>query len=158
MFASKYLDRAPDIIFTAKSIAGGIPLSAVTARAEIIEAYQVGGIGGTFCGNPLTCAAGLKVIEIIERDNFTEKTQKIGEIIKSHFNRTREEYSIIGDVRRRGAMVAFELVKDRKSKVSTKEETKAIIKEAYKNGLILLSAGFYINVTRFLVPLVITEE
>jgi 4-aminobutyrate aminotransferase/(S)-3-amino-2-methylpropionate transaminase len=158
MFASEYWGVIPDIIVTAKSIAGGLPLGSVTARAEIIEASHVGGIGGTFCGNPIACAAGLKVIEIMERDNFTEKAQKIGKIIRARFNLMAEKYSIIGDVRGRGAMRAFELVKDRKNKVPAKEETKTVIKEAYKNGLILLSAGLYGNVIRILVPLVVTEE
>jgi len=158
MFASEYWEAVPDIITTAKSIAGGLPLSAVTAREEIIEASRIGEIGGTFCGNPLACAAGLKVIEIMERDNFARKAQRIGEIIQSRFNTMKEKYSIIGDVRGRGAMMAFELIKDRKSKVPAKEETKAIIKEAYRNGLVLLSAGIYGNVIRILVPLVITEE
>ena len=158
MFASEYWETAPDIITTAKSIAGGLPLSAVIARAEIIEAPQVGEIGGTFCGNPLACAAGLKVIEIMERDNFAKKAQIIGEIIQNRFKKMQEKYSLIGDVRGRGAMMAFELVKDRKNKVPAKEETKAIIKEAYNNGLVLLSAGLYSNVIRILVPLVVTEE
>jgi len=158
MFASEYWEVTPDIITTAKSIAGGIPLSAVTTRIEIIESSQVGGIGGTFCGNPLACVAGLKVIEIMERDNFAKKARIIGEIIQSKFNTMKEKYSIIGDVRGRGAMMAFELVKDRKSKIPAKEETKAIIKEAYNNGLVLLSAGLYSNVIRTLVPLVVSEE
>ena len=158
MFASEYWETVPDIITTAKSIAGGLPLSAVTAREEIIEASQIGGIGGTFCGNPLACAAGLKVIEIMERDNFAEKAQKIGEIVRARFNAMKEKYSIIGDVRGKGAMIAFELVKDRKNKVPAKEEAKAIIKKAYENGLVLLSGGLYSNVIRILVPLVVTEE
>ena len=158
MFESEYWEATPDIVVSAKSIAGGLPLSAVTARIEIIEASQSGGIGGTFCGNPLACAAALKVIEIMERDNFSRKAQKIGEVIQSRFNTMKEKYSMIGDVRGRGAMMAFELVKDRKNKVPAKEETKAVIKEAYKNGLILLSAGLYSNVIRILVPLVVTEE
>jgi len=158
MFASEYWDVAPDIIITAKSVAGGLPLSAVTARVEIFDSVLTGGIGGTFNGNPLSCEAGLKVIEIMERDNFAEKAQKIGEIIRARFNAMAEKYPIIGDVRGRGAMMAFELVKDRKSKELAKEETKAVIKEAYKNGLILLSAGLYSNVIRILVPLVVTEE
>jgi len=158
MFASEYWEAVPDIITTAKSIAGGLPLSAVTAREEIFEASHIGGIGGTFCGNPLACAAGLKIIEIMERDNFAEKARKIGEIVRSRFNMMKEKYSIIGDVRGRGAMLAFELVKNQKDKEPAKEETKAVIKEAYKNGLILLSAGLYGNVIRILVPLVVTEE
>ncbi|GAG66036.1 unnamed protein product, partial [marine sediment metagenome] len=158
MFASEQWKIFPDIIATAKSIAGGLPLSSVTARSEIIESSHVGGTGGTFCGNPLACAAALKVIEIMERDNFSRKAQKIGEVIQSRFNTMKEKYLMIGDVRGRGATMAFKLVKDRKSKVPTKEETKAIIKEAYKKGVMLLSAGIYGNVIRILVPLVITEE
>jgi len=158
MFASEYWEVAPDIITTAKSIAGGLPLSAITAREEIIEASHNGGIGGTFCGNPLACAAGLKVIEIMERDNFARKAQRIGEIIQPRFNTMKEKYSMIGNVRGRGVMMAFELVKDRKNKEPANEEAKAVIKEVYKNGLILLSAGLYSNVIRILVPLVVTEE
>ena len=158
MFASEYWSVVPDIVTTGKSIAGGLPLSAVTARTEVIEAAHVGELGGTFIGNPLACAAGLKVIEIMERDNFAEKAQKIGEIIKPHFNRMREKFEIIGDVRGRGAMMAFELVKDRTTKVPAKEETNAIKKEAYENGLVLFSAGIYSNVIRILVPLVVTVE
>ena len=158
MFASEYWEVTPDIITIAKSIAGGIPLGAVTTRREIIDSSQVGGIGGTFCGNPLACVAGLKVIEIMERDNFAKKAQIIGEIIQNRFKKMQEKYSIIGDVRGRGAMMAFELVKDRKNKVPAKEETNALIQEAYKQGLILLSAGLYGNVVRLLVPLVISEE
>jgi len=158
MFASEYWSVIPDIIIMAKSLAAGIPLSAVTGRKEIMESAHVGGLGGTYSGNPLACTAGLKVIEVMQRDNFTEKAQKIGEIILARFNAMAEKYSIIGDVRGRGAMMAFELVKDRKNKVPAKEETKAVVEEAYKNGLILLSAGLYGNVIRILVPLVVTEE
>ena len=158
MFASEYWEAAPDIVVSAKSLAGGLPLSAVTARTEIIEASQSGGIGGTFCGNPLACVAGLKVIEIMERDNFTEKAQKIGKIVRSRFNIMKEKYSIIGNVRGRGAMLAFELVKNQKDKEPAKEEAKAVIKEAYKNGLVLLKAGLFDNVIRILVPLVVAKE
>lgn len=158
MFASEYWKVVPDIITTAKSLAAGIPLSAVTARAEIIESSQVGEIGGTFSGNPLACVAGLKVIEIMKRDNFTEKSQRIGKIIQKRFKEMQEKYLLIGDVRGRGAMMAMELVKNRITKIPAKEETKAIINEAYNNGLILLSAGLYSNVIRILVPLVVSKE
>jgi len=158
MFASEYWCIAPDIITTSKSIAGGLPLSAVTARTEVIEAAQTGELGGTFIGNPVACVASLKVIEIMERENFAEKAQKIGEIITPRLNSMKEKYEIIGDVRGRGAMMALELVKDRTLKVPAKEETNVIKKEAYKNGLILFSAGIYSNVIRILVPLVVTEE
>jgi len=158
MFASEYWSVIPDIITMAKSLAAGIPLSAVTGRKEIMESAHVAGIGGTFSGNPLACTAGLKVIEIMKRDNFASKASKIGTIIYKRLEKMQNKYSLIGDVRGRGAMVAFELVKNRKTKTPAKEETNALIKEAYKQGLILLSAGLYSNVVRLLVPLVISEE
>lgn len=158
MFASEYWTVIPDIITMAKSLAAGIPLSAVTGRKEIMESAHVAGIGGTYSGNPLACTAGLKVIEVIKRDNFSYKANQIGEIICKRLEKMQNKYSLIGDVRGRGAMVAFELVKNRKTKTPAKEETNALIKEAYKQGLILLSAGLYSNVVRLLVPLVISEE
>jgi len=139
-------------------MAGGLPISAVTARSEIFDAAHVGGIGGTFSGNPIACEAGLKIIEIMERDNFAQKAQIIGEIIISRFKTMKDKYPIIGNVRGRGAMCALELVKDSKSKTPAKEETKKIIQEAYQNGLILLKAGLFDNVIRILVPLVVTNE
>jgi len=158
MFASEYWSVIPDIITMAKSLAAGIPLSAVTGRKEIMQSAHVGGIGGTYSGNPLACTAGLKVIDIMKRDNFNYKASKIGEIIYKRLEKMQNKYPLIGDVRGRGAMVAFELVKNRKTKTPAKEETNALIQEAYKQGLILLSAGLYSNVVRLLVPLVISEE
>lgn len=161
MFATNYWEEFgvyADIITSAKSIAGGLPLSTVTARADIMEAAQAGGIGGTFCGNPLATAAGLKVIEIMERDNFAHKGRHIGEICFERFEDMKEKYEIIGDVRGRGAMVAIELVKDREIKEAAQEETKKIIQECWKNGLVVLSAGAKANVIRLLMPLVITDE
>jgi len=158
MFASEYWDVTPDIITTAKSLAGGIPLSGVTGRKEIMDATGVAELGSTFGGNPLACVAALKVIEIMQRDNFAVKAMKIGEIAYSRFSDIQKKYSIIGDVRGRGAMWAIELVKDRKTKEPATEKTKEIIKEVYKKGLILFSAGLYSNCIRLLVPLVITEE
>ena len=158
MFACEYWSVIPDIITMAKSLAAGIPLSAVTGRKEIMQSAHTGGIGGTFSGNPLACTAGLKVIEIMQRDNFSSKANQIGEIIYKRLEKMQSKYSLIGNVRGRGAMVAFELVKDRKNKIPAKEETNALIQEAYKHGLILLSAGIYGNVVRLLVPLVVSEE
>jgi len=155
MFACEYWSVIPDIITMAKSLSAGIPLSAVTGRKEIMQSAHVAGIGGTYSGNPLACSAGLKVIDIMKRDNFASKASKIGAIIYKRLEKMQNKYSLIGDVRGRGAMVAFELVKNRKTKTPAKEETNALIKEAYKQGLILLSAGLYSNVVRLLVPLVI---
>ncbi|MFZ5969877.1 MAG: 4-aminobutyrate--2-oxoglutarate transaminase [Bacillota bacterium] len=161
MFATEYWAEDgvyADIVTSAKSIAAGLPLSAVTARAEIIESAQVGGIGGTYCGNPVATTAALKVIEVMERDNYAKKAQTISEICMSRFNEMKEMYDIIGDVRGRGAMIALELVKDRETKEPAKDETKKIVDKCWKNGLVILSTGIRGNNIRCLMPLVITEE
>ena len=161
MFAINYWEEYgvyPDIVTTAKSLAGGLPLSAVTAKAEIMEASQSGGIGGTYCGNPLSTAAALKIIEIMERDNFADKAKNIGEITVKRLEAMKEKYEVIGDIRGLGAMVAVEFVRDRKTKEPAQEETAKIIQECWKQGLVVLSAGLYSNNIRFLMPLVVTDE
>jgi len=157
-FALEHVGIKADIVTTAKSLAAGIPLAAVTGKAEIMDASQVGGIGGTYGGNPIACSAALKVIEIMERDDFSQKVTTINEILVKRFHKMQQQYEIIGDVRGIGAMMAIELVKDRNSKLPAKEETAQVVKDAYQNGLILLSAGILGNVIRVLVPLVVTEE
>lgn len=148
----------PDIMTSAKSIAAGIPLSAVTARSEIIDSAQVGGIGGTYCGNPLATTAALKVIEVMTKEDFAGKANHIADITMARLNEMKEKYSIIGDVRGLGAMMAVEFVKDRETKEPAKDETKAIIKECNKHGLVLMDAGIRGNNLRLLMPLVITDE
>ena len=160
MFASEYwqeVGAAPDIITTAKSIAAGLPLSAISARAEIIEAVRGGTIGGTYCGNPVACAAALKVIEIMKRDRLDLRALEISAIIFDRFNSWQDQYLEIGDVRGIGAMVGIEFVKDRISKEPYPELVSAIVDEAVKTGLIIESAGIYGNVIRFLAPLVISD-
>lgn len=160
MFATEYwqeVGAAPDIITTAKSIAAGLPLSAISARAEIIEAVRGGTIGGTYCGNPVACAAALKVIEIMKRDRLDLRALEISAIIFDRFNSWQESYPEIGDVRGIGAMVGIEFVKDRMTKEPYPELVSAIVDEAVKTGLIIESAGIYGNVIRFLAPLVISD-
>ncbi|MDP2843492.1 MAG: aspartate aminotransferase family protein [Acetobacterium sp.] len=160
MFASEYwqeVGAAPDIITTAKSIAAGLPLSAISARAEIIEAVRGGTIGGTYCGNPVAFAAALKVIEIMKRDRLDVRALEISAIIFDRFNSWQDQYLEIGDVRGIGAMVGIEFVKDRISKEPYPELVSAIVDEAVKTGLIIESAGIYGNVIRFLAPLVISD-
>jgi len=160
MFASEYLAEAgcaPDIMTTAKSIAGGLPLSAVTASTEIMDKVTPGTIGGTFCGNPVACAAALKVVEIMERDDYPGKALKISEKCMKRFNEWKEKYEVIGDVRGVGSMMGVEFVTDRKSKNANSEIVTGIIAEAVKNGLLLESAGTYGNVIRFLCPLCVTD-
>ncbi|URN85913.1 aspartate aminotransferase family protein [Acetobacterium wieringae] len=161
MFASQYWQEAgaePDIITTAKSIAAGLPLSAITARKEIMESVKGGTIGGTYCGNPVACAAALKVIEIMKRDHLDQRAREIGAIATARFNSWQDTYAVIGDVRGLGAMIGIEFVKDRTSKEPDPELVAAIVNEAAQNGLIIESAGVYGNVIRFLAPLVITDE
>ena len=157
MFAIEHSGIEPDLMTVAKSLAAGIPLSAVVGRAELMDAPHVGGLGGTYGGNPLGCVAALKVIEIMQRDNLPAKAEAIGKMVHSRFKAMQGRHEIIGDVRGLGAMLAMELVRDRKTKEPADRETSAIIKEAYGRGLVTIKAGLYDNVIRVLVPLVAEE-
>ncbi len=161
MFASDYFKEAgilPDIITTAKSIAAGLPLSAVIANKEITEKVIKGTIGGTYGGNALSCVAGLKVIEIMERDNFEKRSQEIGATVMARYNDFISKYDIVGDARGLGAMIGLEIVTDQASKKANAAATTEIIKYCYNRGLLIESAGTYGNVIRFLAPLVISDE
>ncbi len=158
LFATEHWPAAPDMWTTAKSIAGGMPISTVTGRSEIMDAAHVGGIGGTYSGNPVAAAAALKVIEIMARDDYPAKAQAHGEYFREKLNNLKDKHNIIGDVRGRGIMLAIELVKDRTTKAPAKDETNAVIKECWQKGLVLLSAGARGNVIRFLIPFVVTQE
>lgn len=161
MFASEYWKEAgvqPDIIATAKSIAAGIPLSAIIAREEIMDAPAPGTIGGTYCGNPLACAAALKNIEIMERDHLAERSCEIGEQVMVRYRQWMDKYSVVGDVRGLGGMIGIEFVKDKQTKEPAPQLTSAIIQECAQHGLMVEGAGTYNNVIRFLAPLVMTDE
>lgn len=160
MFVSNYWAEAgcaPDIIATAKSIAAGVPLSAVTASAEIFDGVRDGIIGGTYGGNALACAAALKVLEIIERDNLCGRSQEIAEKCRSTFLRWKDKYEVIGDVRGVGCMMGMEFVTDKQSKTPNAKLVSAIIENAALHGLLIEGAGIYGNVIRFLCPLVATD-
>ncbi|MBP1737583.1 MAG: gabT [Oscillospiraceae bacterium] len=148
---------APDIISTAKSIAGGVPMSACTARAELCDAVVPGTIGGTYGGNALACAAALKVIEIMERDHLPQRGAEIGEQCMNTFLRWKDSYEVVGDVRGLGCMIGIEFVKDKKSKTPNTDLVTALMKECYEHGLLIENAGTYSNVIRFLAPLVMTD-
>lgn len=158
MFAMEHFDVVPDLMTMSKSIAAGLPISAVTGRAEIMDAPNPGEIGGTYGGSPLGCVAALKVIEMMEEDGLIERANAIGRQIIEHFKAMQEKYPVIGDVRGLGAMCALELVKDPETKEPDKELAGRIIQECNRRGLILLGAGLYGNVIRTLSPLVITDE
>ncbi len=157
LFACEDENVVPDLIVTAKGIAGGLPLAAVTGRAEVMDSVHAGGLGGTYGGNPISCAAALGAIETIESENLVSKAKKIGEIMKTRLTQMQAKYPIIGDVRGRGAMMAIELVKPG-SKEPNGEAMGKVVKYAQENGVLILTAGTYGNVIRFLPPLVISEE
>ena len=161
MFASEYWKEAgvePDIIATAKSIAAGVPLSAIIASAEVMEGVAPGTIGGTYCGNPLACAASLKTIEIMERDHLADRSVEIGKKVTARYKEIQNKYPVVGDVRGLGGMIGIEFVKDPETKEPDAALTADIIQTCAKNGLLVEGAGTYNNVIRFLAPLVITEE
>ncbi|MBA1333623.1 MAG: Gamma-aminobutyrate:alpha-ketoglutarate aminotransferase [Firmicutes bacterium] len=158
LFACEYWGVVPDMITTAKSLGAGLPLSAVVARKEILDSAEFGQLGGTYSGNPVANAAALKVIEIMQRDDFDDKANMINKLAFERLGAMKNRFEIIGDVRGRGAMIALEFVKDRVSKEANKDAVQKIIRNAFAQGLILISAGVRGNVIRFLMPLVITEE
>jgi 4-aminobutyrate aminotransferase/(S)-3-amino-2-methylpropionate transaminase len=153
LFASEHYDLVPDIIITAKSLAGGLPLAAVTGRANILDAAQVGGLGGTYGGNPLACAAALAVLDAMESEQIPALAARMGERIRVRFCQWAGRHSCIGDVRGLGAMIGMELVRDPASRTPDKNLTTALQTAALQRGVILLSAGTYGNVVRVLAPL-----
>ena len=153
LFASEHYGLVPDIIITAKSLAGGLPLAAVTGRADVLDAPHVGGLGGTYGGNPLACAAALAVLDAMEEERIPARAQRTGDRIRARFSRWAKQYPCIGDVRGLGAMVAMELVTDRQTQAPDKALTGRILAGALARGLVLLSAGTYGNVIRVLAPL-----
>lgn len=157
-FAVEHWNIEPDIICLAKSLASGLPLSAVISRKEITDALPIGTIGGTYVGNPLGCQAALEVIRIIQEEGLLSKAENIGKIIKEAFTLMKEKYPIIGDIRGLGAMVAMELVKDQKSKEPATEETEKVIQYCIQNGVLIAPAGLNKNVLRVLVSLTISTE
>ncbi|MET7797326.1 4-aminobutyrate--2-oxoglutarate transaminase [Streptomyces decoyicus] len=156
-FACEDEGIVPDLITTAKGIAGGLPLAAVTGRAEIMDAAHAGGLGGTYGGNPVACAAALGSIETMREQDLNAKARRIGEVMTARLNAIAEKYDIIGEVRGRGAMIAIELVKSG-SKDPNPEATGALAKACHQEGLLVLTTGTYGNVLRFLPPLVIGED
>lgn len=157
MFAVEAENVVPDMIITAKGIAGGLPLAAVTGRAEIMDAIHVSGLGGTYGGNPVACAAALGVFETIEEGNLIERARQVGEILGTSLRALAAKYPVIAEVRGRGAMQAIELVKPGSLDPNSEAMTK-VINYCAKKGVLLLSAGTYSNVIRFLPPVVISDE
>ncbi len=158
VFAMEHYGVTPDITTSAKSLAAGLPLGAVIGRAELMEKPHVGGLGGTYGGNPLSCAAGLAVLDFIEESNLADRAAKIGQRVRERLDQMAEKYALIGEVRGLGAMQGLELVKDRQSKEPATQETKKLVEYLYQNGLISLACGRFSNVLRTLMPLVISDD
>jgi 4-aminobutyrate aminotransferase/(S)-3-amino-2-methylpropionate transaminase len=157
LFACEQYDIEPDILATAKSLGGGLPLAAITGRAEIMDAPGPGGLGGTFAGNPLSCAAALAVFDLFEKEDLLARSRKLGESFQKRAKEWQRRWPMIGDVRGLGGMQALELVKDPVTKEPAAEETKKITQYCYEHGLITITAGSYGNVIRVLAPLVVTD-
>ncbi|MDF2613718.1 MAG: 4-aminobutyrate aminotransferase apoenzyme [Clostridia bacterium] len=158
MFACEGFEVEPDIMTLSKSIAAGMPISAVVGRKEVMAGPQKGEIGGTYGGNPLACVASLRTIKKMQELKLDERAAKLGNMILTKVNAMKDKYSVIGDVRGIGAMAAVEFVKDRETKEPNKEIISKITKYAYHKGVLIISAGLLGNIIRFLPPLVMTED
>jgi 4-aminobutyrate aminotransferase/(S)-3-amino-2-methylpropionate transaminase len=157
MFACDRFGFTPDILVMAKSLSGGLPLAAVTGRAEIMDAPGVGGLGGTFGGNPAACEAALAVIDMIQRENLAARANVLGERFRKRAAQWQNRWELVGEVRGLGAMQSLELVRSKHTREPADEETKQVSQFCYEHGLVTITAGSYGNVIRVLVPLVITD-
>ena len=157
MFAIEHWGVEPDMITVAKSLAAGMPLAAVVGKAEIMDAVHAWGLGGTYGGNPVACAAGLAVLEVFEEENMLEKSVALGQKLKARFEKWQQQFDIIGEIRGLGAMLGLELVKG-ENREPAADEAKQLTAFCLEKGLLVLSCGSYGNVIRVLAPFVITDE
>jgi 4-aminobutyrate aminotransferase/(S)-3-amino-2-methylpropionate transaminase len=153
MFACERVGLKPDLVTMAKSLAGGLPLAAVVGRAAIMDAIPPGGVGGTFAGNPISCAAALETLAILEEELASGRPERWGQHIRQRMEAIARDVALVGEVRGLGAMQAIELVRDRKTRAPAPDETRQVLAEARDRGVLLLSAGTHRNVVRFLPPL-----
>jgi 4-aminobutyrate aminotransferase/(S)-3-amino-2-methylpropionate transaminase len=156
-FACEHFGLEPDLIVMAKSLSGGLPLAAVTGRAEIMDSPGAGQLGGTFAGNPAACEAALAVLDIIEKENLNTRANHLGEMFRKRASEWQRRWELIGEVRGLGAMQALELVRSRATREPADTETKEVSQFCYEHGLITITAGSYGNVIRLLMPIVITD-
>jgi 4-aminobutyrate aminotransferase / (S)-3-amino-2-methylpropionate transaminase / 5-aminovalerate transaminase len=157
LFAIEHYGIEPDLITVAKSIAAGLPLSGVLGKASIMDAPGDSAIGGTYVGNPVSQAAALAVLDVLEEEGLVERAAEIGDTIRSRMQVWQERYPAIGDVRGLGAMLAIELVRDRGTKEPAPDLASKIVDAATRRGLLLLKSGIYSNCIRVLLPLVIAD-
>jgi len=157
-FAIEHAEVKPDLVTVAKSLAAGLPLSGVIGRADVMDAPAPGGLGGTYGGNPVACAAGLAVLDVMRDERLPERAARIGSVVEERMRSWAQEHNLVGDVRVMGAMAGMELVRDRKTKEPADTETARILALAREKGLILLRSGPHHNVIRTLMPLTIPDE
>ena len=157
MFACERLGLEPDLVTMAKSLTGGLPMAAVTGRAEIMDAPGAGQLGGTFGGNPVACEAALAVLDIIDKENLCARANVLGERFRKRAAKWQARWELVGDVRGMGAMQALELVRSKTTREPADAETTQVSQYCYEHGLITITAGSYSNVIRLLMPLVITD-
>jgi 4-aminobutyrate aminotransferase-like enzyme len=158
VWAIEHYGVEPDLLVSGKSLGGGLPLAAVTGRAELMDAPEAGGLGGTFGGNPVACAAAMAVLDEIAHDDFRQRSEELGNRLRARLDEIATRVENVGEVRGLGPMLALELVTDRESKEPAAELAKKTTAGARERGLILLSCGTYGNVIRILVPLVIDDD
>jgi 4-aminobutyrate aminotransferase/(S)-3-amino-2-methylpropionate transaminase len=158
MFAVEHAGVAPDLIAMAKALGAGMPISATTGRADIMDAPHVGGVGGTYGGSPVACAAAIEVVRLIRRPDFLAQARRIGDLMRRELERLQAESTLIGDVRGVGPMLLIELVTDRAARTPAPAHALAVIKRAVAGGVLLIRAGLYSSCVRFMPPLVITED
>ena len=158
MFAIEHAGVEPDLIVLAKTLGGGLPLGAVIGRSELMDATNPGGLGGTFGGNPVACAAALAVIEVLIDEKLPERGQRLGDHALARMRSWQDRHRQIGDVRGLGAMVAMELVTDRATREPAGALTTEVLRYCHAHGLVLLKAGLYDNVIRLLFPLIVSEQ
>jgi 4-aminobutyrate aminotransferase/(S)-3-amino-2-methylpropionate transaminase len=157
MFAIEHSGVVPDLVVMGKSLSAGLPLTAVVGRADAMDAPQVGGLGGTYSGNPVACAGALAVLDVFEKENLVQRAAVLGDHLQKRLKDLEREFACIGDVRGLGPMIALELVKDRKTREPDPDTTKRVLAEANKRGLLIIRCGIYDNVIRIIVPLVVTD-
>jgi 4-aminobutyrate aminotransferase/(S)-3-amino-2-methylpropionate transaminase len=158
MFAFEHAAIEPDLVTVAKSLAGGLPLSGVVGRTEVMDAPLPGGLGGTYAGNPLACAAALAVLDVFEDERLVERGERIGGELRAGLLRLKDRVPQIGDVRGLGCMLAIELVVDRATKEPNAALAQQVIDRARDAGLLLLKCGPHKNVVRLLPPLTVTSD
>jgi 4-aminobutyrate aminotransferase/(S)-3-amino-2-methylpropionate transaminase len=157
MWATEHVGVQPDLLVVGKSLAAGLPLSAVVGKAEVVDAVWEGGIGGTYVGNPVSCAAALAVFQVLEEEGLLERARTLGRRILEAFTALQQDYPLVGEVRGLDAMVGVELVTDRTSRTPASRHTEFVLRRAAERGVLALRAGVHRNVVRLLPPLVLEE-